>query len=331
VRSVPAGSYDRLSSREALWRAWLLCCRGKRRQPRIAEFDLDADHHVCELHRTLRAGSFQPGRYRLQVVHDPKTRLVAAPQLRDRIVQTSLLNEIGPAYERSFIDQSYACCTGRGPQRAVLAYLANTRRFRFRISLDVRRYFASIHQETLLRLFSRRLRDSRTLGLIEAMVRAGGEVYRSPLARQALNLAMAPISPGCGLPLGSYLSHWSGGLYLDGLDHCAKRCLKVPGYLRYMDDLVLFGDDPAYLEDAREAIRSWLREQRRLELKSRRDGVQPTAQPSTYLGFRVSRAGVLPGPKAKRRLRQRLAAADSMQGETLQRCLTSYRGLLLSI
>jgi RNA-directed DNA polymerase len=215
--------------------------------------------------------------------------------------------------------------------RAVLAYLACTRRFRFRISLDVRRYFASIHHETLLRLFARRLHDPRTLGLVVAMLRSGGEVYRSSLARQALNLAADPVPEGCGLPLGSYLSHWSGGLYLDGLDHRATRYLKVPGYLRYMDDIVLFSDDAAFLEAAREAVRSWLREERRLELKSRRSGVQPTSQPSTYLGFRVSRAGVLPGPKAKRRIRQRLAAADGMSGETLQRCLTAYRGLLLSL
>jgi RNA-directed DNA polymerase len=331
MRSVPAGSFDRLSRLEALWRAWLLCRRGKRRQPRIADFDLDADHHVCQLHRNLRSSSYVPGSYRLQIVHDPKTRLVAAPQLRDRIVQTALLNEIGPTYESSFIDQSYACCAGRGPLRAVLAYLAFTRRFRFRISLDVRRYFASIHHEILLGLFSRRLRDARTLGLLAAMLQAGGKVYRSPLAVEALNLASDPVPAGCGLPLGSYLSHWSGGLYLDGLDHHVKRSLGVAGYLRYMDDIVLFSDDSPSLQQARESIRSWLREERRLDLKARRDGVQPTTQPSTYLGFRVSRAGVLPGPKAKMRLKQRLAAADSMKGETLQRCLTSYRGLLLSI
>lgn len=127
------------------------------------------------------------------------------------------------------------------------------------------------------------------------------------------------------------LSHWSGALYLDGLDHFVKRSLKVPGYLRYMDDFVLFGDDPAALEAAREAIRAWLLHERGLELKRRRDAVQPTTQPATYLGFRVSRAGILPGPKAKRRLKERLALADTLATDRLERCLTSYRGLLLSL
>lgn len=331
MRSVPAGSFDRLTSLECLWRAWLLCRRGKRRQPRIAAFDLDADQHICRLHRELRDGSYRPGPYRLQLIHDPKTRLVAAPALRDRIVQTALLTEIGPTYEQGFLDQSYACRTGRGPQRAILTYLAWSRRCAFRVALDVRRYFASIQLDILLGLFARRLRDARTLELIEAFLQGGTAVYRSPLARAALGLDAEPLPVGCGLPLGSYLSHWSGALYLDGLDHFAKRSLKVPGYLRYMDDFVLFGDHPALLEEAREAIREWLQKERGLELKRRRDGVQPTAQPATYLGFRVSRAGVLPGPKIKRRLKERLVLADAMETDRLERCLTSYRGLLLSL
>lgn len=331
MRSVPAGSFDRLSSLEALWRAWLACRRGKRRQPRVAEFDLDADRHVCRLHHALRTGSFHPGAYRLQVIYDPKKRLVAAPSLRDRIVQTALLTEIGPTYERGFIDQNYACCTGRGPQRALLAHLGCMRRYRFRLALDVRRYFASIHHSTLLQLFARRLRDTETLGLLEQLVRAGGAVYRTRLAREALGLVDDPIPEGCGLPLGAFLSHWSGALYLDGLDHFVKRTLKVAGYLRYMDDLTLFGDDRSRLEAHREAIRDWLQAERGLELKARRDGVQPTAQACTYLGYRVSRAGLLPGPKAKRRLKERLASADAMGPERLQRSLTAYRGLLLSL
>jgi len=110
-----------------------------------------------------------------------------------------------------------------------------------------------------------------------------------------------------------------------------KRSLKVAGYLRYMDDLVLFGDKPALLEEAREANRERLRRERGLELKRRLDGVQPAAQPATYLGFRVSRAGVLPGPRAKRRLRERLSQADAIEAGRLERTLVSYRGLLLSL
>ena len=311
--------------------AWLRYCRDKRRRQRVALFDIRADRHVCRLHRQLRNGQYRPGRYTVWVIRDPKTRVVAAPAMADRVVQRALLDEIGPVYERSFIEHSYAVGTGRGPQRAVLAYLKWLRRYRYRLSLDIRRYFLSIHHDTLVELFERRLRDARTVWLIREMIAAGGQVYRRPVAIQALGLEQEPVPTGCGLPLGGYLSHWSGGLYLDGLDHFVKRRLRIPGYLRYMDDFSLFGDDAAGLERAREEIRGWLGSERHLALKGRRDGVQPTSQPSTFLGFRVSRAGVLPGPKARRRLRARLRAAESLGPRRLERSLRSYRGMMLSL
>ena len=312
MRSVPAGSFARLSSLPALWEAWLQCRRRKRRQPRIATFDLDADTHVLRLQRTLARDAYRPAAYRLTVVHDPKTRLVAAPAIVDRIVQQALLNEIGASYERGFIDHSYACGVGRGPQRAVLKYLEWTRRYRYRLSLDVRRYFAAVDHATLYGLFAHRLDDRRTLALIADLLAAGGAVYQSPLARSLPEFALHPVAAGCGIPLGGYLSHWSGALYLDGLDHYVKRTLKVAAYLRYMDDFSVFGDDRLALEDAGAAIGEWLHAERGLALKRQNEAVQPTTQASTFLGFRVSRSGLLPGPKARRRLAQRLQQADAL-------------------
>ena len=331
MRSVPSASFQCLSSPEGLWSAWLQCRRGKRRQPAIAQFDLNADRAVFALSRQLCSGRYQPQTPRVKLVYDPKPRLVAAPAIADRIVQTALLNAIAPTYEQGFIDQSYACCSGRGPHRAVLAYLQLSRRYDFRLQLDIRRYFASINHAVLYGLFAHRLHDRQTLGLIETLLHSGGAVYAHEETRRLLGLGEDFPRSGVGMPLGAHLSHWSGGLYLDGLDHFIKRDLKFRGYLRYMDDFSLFHDDPARLEAAREAVPEWLLTERRLRLKDPVAPVQSTRQASSYLGFRVSRAGLAPGPKAKRRLRQRLRQAEAMGGVRLTKGLQAYRGLLLSI
>ncbi len=328
MRSVPAGSFERLSSPEGLWRAWRQYRRGKSRQPRVAAFDLDADTHVFALHRQLRDGSYRPGRYDVSVIRDPKIRFIAAPALRDRVLQQALIDDIGNYYERGFIDDSYACCSGRGPHRAVLRYLGWTRKFRHRLSLDVRRYFLSIHRPTLCELIGRRLRDARTRELVELLLDHGGTVYRHPLAIETLNLPADPLPPDAGLPIGSYLSQWSGALYLDGLDHFVKRQLKIHAYLRFMDDVSLFSDDPEQLIECRETIAGWLQEQRRLTLNPKRWQVLPTAQPSIFLGYRVSRAGLIPGRKLMRRMRKRLRALRDQDPERLTRSLRSYRGLM---
>ncbi len=177
MRRIPSGSFERLSSTEALWRAWQACRRGKRRHPNIAAFDLDADRHVLRLMRELRSGYYAPGPWRLRLIHDPKPCLIAAPEIRDRIVHRALLNEIGPIFERSFIEHSYTGAKGRGPHRAVLQYLGSLRRYSFRLHLDIRKYFQSIHLPTLEGLLLAALQDARTRDLIRELLKAGQRVY----------------------------------------------------------------------------------------------------------------------------------------------------------
>ena len=326
MRSVPSGSFERLSAPESLWRAFREHIRGKGRRPGVARFNLDADRHVFALHRALMAGSYQPDRFAQMIVRDPKTRLISTPSLRDRVLHQAMISELAPHYEPSFIEHSYACRVGLGPQRAVLQHRALGRRFRFCVALDIRRCFPSIDHGVLLELVLRRLRDPRTRALLTMLIRAGGDVYRTPLAVRVLGLDADPLVPGTGLPIGSLLSQWSANLYLDGLDHQIKRVLKVPGYLRYMDDFILFADDRGFLRAAQAAVAVWLETHRRLALKDLSAHVHQTREPCTVLGFRLG-ASVRPGKKMTRRLRGKVRAAAARGPSALARTVRSYRAL----
>ena len=50
-----------------------------------------------------------------------------------------------------------------------------------------------------------------------------------------------------GLPIGNLTSQFFANVYLNPLDHFVKHELRVKGYVRYMDDFLLFGDDRAAL------------------------------------------------------------------------------------
>ena len=327
MRSVPAGSFSRLSAVASLWRAWREYSRGKGRWPAVAQFALDADTAIFALHRDLRAGRYLSDRYSQHVIHDPKTRLISAPSLRDRVLHQAVVGEIGPVFVRGFIHDSYACRPGRGPQRAILRYLHWTRRYRWRMTIDVRRYFPSVQHETLIALLKRRIRDRDTRALVAELVRSGGEVYRTPLAARVMGLDTVP-PPGTGLPIGSCFSQFAANLYLSAADHFIKRDLRIRGYLRYMDDATLFADDAALLDDARAAITEWLAAERGLAVNPRSGHIVPAAEPSVYLGYRVSRAGLSPGRKMRRRMRRNLRAAAE-RGEHALRCsLASYQALV---
>jgi hypothetical protein len=295
----------------------------------MAWFDIDADRHILRLHRELAGQSYAPNPWRLRIIRDPKIRLIAAPSIRDRIVHRALLDEIGPWYERSYIDHSYTGGLGRGPHRAVLQFLAWMRRYRYRLHLDISRYFLSIRHPVLCGLLEHRLRDADTRWLIHQLLEAGAGVYRTPIAVRTLELDKQPVAEHCGLPLGSYLSQWAGTFYLDGLDHFVKRELKIRGYLRYMDDFVLFGDSKTDLKEAELEIEAWLAQNRGLGLNPRHRMIRSCQEPAVFLGYRISRAGTNSSRKLRRHMKHNLRRAAERGPEALQRTLASYKGFMV--
>ena len=58
-----------------------------------------------------------------------------------------------------------------------------------------------------------------------------------------------------GLPIGALTSQHLANCYLGAFDRFVKETLRVRGYVRYMDDLVLWGDSPASLRSIAEKLK----------------------------------------------------------------------------
>lgn len=81
--------------------------------------------------------------------------------------------------------------------------------------------------------------------------------------------------------------------------------------------------------EARDAIAAWLAAQRALKLNPKHVAIEPTQTPAVLLGYRVSRAGISPSRKLRRRFRSKLRMVSSRGEAALCRTIQSYRGLLL--
>ena len=170
------------------------------------------------------------------------------------------------------------------------------------LHLDIRAYFPSVDPDRLLLLLEERVHDARFLEVVARVLEAGRGMYDAPEARRFLRLP-ADHPAGRGLPIGAYTSQvLASWLYLDALDHHVKRRLKVPGYVRYVDDLIVFGDRERDLRRWRAEIATWLREERSLELKHPGAPILPCSGPLIALGHRVTRGGIGPTGRALRRL-----------------------------
>ncbi|MEM7678313.1 MAG: hypothetical protein AAF449_20160, partial [Myxococcota bacterium] len=160
-RRVPARAFDAMSELPALWAAWRRARKGKRRSLPAATFEIDAERHLVGLRRALQTGRYRPRPYQVRIIRDPKVRAIVLADFSDRVVHQALHHEVAPWFERSYIDHSYACRPGRGTHRAALRYLAMSRKHRYRLTLDVRRYFLSISHDRLLALIFARIEEPR--------------------------------------------------------------------------------------------------------------------------------------------------------------------------
>lgn len=225
----------------------------------MAAFEHRLEDQLAALRQELREQSYRPGPYRSFYIREPKRRLISAPPFRDRVVHHALVNVIEPVFERSFIRDSYANRREKGTHRALARCQELARRFSTVLQLDLRQFFPSIDHAILRTVLAKKIRDASVLWLIDRILASGEGVLS-----EAYDMVYFPgddlfaIDRPRGLPIGNLTSQFWGNVYLNPIDHFVKRELRCQGYVRYVDDLLLFGEDKTALWEAKEALRERL-------------------------------------------------------------------------
>lgn len=240
--------YQQLHSWQNLVQAYRSASKGKRGHPNVAAFEHHLEENLIELQRDLRQFSYQPERYTSFYIHEPKRRLISAAPFRDRVVHHALCQLIEPIFERSFIFDSYANRVGKGTHRALDRCQQFARRYGYVLPCDIKQFFPSIDHAVLRQMLERKLKDEGVLWLIDQILASGvgvlAEEYQMVyFAGDDLFAVMRPR----GLPIGNLTSQFWGNVYLNAFDHFVQRELGVCGYVRYVDDFLLFGNDKKQL------------------------------------------------------------------------------------
>ena len=277
--------FDQLTSWPNLLLAFRKAAKGKRGKPAAAAFEYRLEDNLLQLQRELRRQTYQPGGYASFMIHDPKRRLISAAPFRDRVVHHALCNLIEPLFERSFIDDSYANRVGKGhPPR-----LRSLPAVRTAVSLCPANgrapFFPSIDHAILLQILERKLRDPGVQRLCRQILASGAGVLD-----EAYDMVyfpgddlLAALRPR-GLPIGNLTSQFWANVYLNPIDHFIKRELRCKGYVRYVDDLLLFHDD------SKGALWDW-KEQLSRRMATQRLTLHPGSHPRPvtegipFLGF----------------------------------------------
>jgi RNA-directed DNA polymerase len=309
--------YEQVCTWENFNLAWRKAARGKRGREPAASFEYRLEDNLLRLQQELRDGTYRPGPYTSFYIHDPKHRLISAAPFRDRVVHHALCNVIEPFFERRFIADSYANRVGKGTHRALDRCQAFARRYRYVLQCDVRQFFPSIDHAILKGVLGRVIDDPDVMWLVERILESGVGVLS-----EAYEMAWFPgddlfaVGRPRGLPIGNLTSQFWANCFLDPFDHFVKRelrcCKQRGGYLRYVDDFLLFADDKPTLWAWRAAVLARLA-RLRLTIHERRAHPRPVTEGIPFLGFTVF--------PAERRLKRRKGIAYRRR---LQALLAAY-------
>ena len=240
--------WTQVTSLENLVEAARAAMRGKRGKASGASFFGQWETEVVTLERELREGVYRPGAYHYFKISEPKPRVIAAAPFRDRVVHHALVRVLEPLFEPRFIEDSYACRKGRGNHAGMRRALHFSQRHPWVLKCDIRQYFPSIRHDLMLEKIERVVGDKKVLGLIgqileshvqsvEQVWQPGGSLFDVKELRR-------------GLPIGNLTSQFFANIFLDEFDPFVKQDLRVKGYVRYVDDFLLFAK-------SREQAREW--------------------------------------------------------------------------
>lgn len=261
------GLYQRATSLEALHQGYLDARKGKRARFACHAFERRLGAQLSDLADRLADGTYTPKPYNTFMVYEPKPREISAPAFRDRVVQHAVYSIIQPIFDRTFIDQSFACRPGTGTHAAadyVQQAMQQSGPNSYTLHLDVRRFYYSIDRDILRMLVERKIKDGRLVDLM---------------------MAFAQMPTPVGLPIGNLLSQLHALVYLNPVDHYIKRELGVRRYCRYVDDLLLLDLSREQAFAYRDSVEQYLGDKLHLQLS--KATIAPTRRGVNFVGYRT--------------------------------------------
>lgn len=188
---------------------------------------------LTEIQQELKSGTYLPMRNRVKYIskgNGKKTRELAIPTIKDRIVQGAIKLILEPVFEADFQPGSFGYRPKRTAHQAIekVANAIVEEKTRV-IDIDLKSYFDTIRHDILLSKVARRIRDDKVMHLLKLVLRANGKR---------------------GVPQGSVISPLLSNIYLNELDKMLEKASDVTRegkythitYTRWADDLVILVD-----------------------------------------------------------------------------------------
>lgn len=265
--------YSQIYDMENLRLAHKNAQKGKGWYKEVKMVNANPDYYLKILQESLMNKTYNTSEYETFVKNDSgKERLIyKLPYFPDRICQWAILQVIEPMLLKNFIPDTFSAIPGKGihsalhrVENAIQNDVVGTQ---YCLKIDAKKFYPSINHDILKQKYRRLFKDKDLLWLLDEIIDS---------------------TPGdTGIPIGNYISQYSGNFYFSQFDHWIKEDKHVKHYFRYMDDIVIFGKSKEELHQLRKDIDVYFRTKMKLKIKENWQIFPTFVRGVDFVGYRT--------------------------------------------
>lgn len=303
--------FEDVISLDNLLDAWKEFVRGKRSKKDVQEFSLRLMDNIFSLYNDLTNLTYKHGGYQAFNISDPKPRNIHKATVRDRLLHHAIYHKLYPFFDKTFIADSFSCRIDKGTHKALNRFQSfackvskNNTKTCWILKCDIKKFFANIDHDILLKILSEYVPDKNILWLLNEII------------------SSFATKPKVGLPLGNLTSQLLVNIYMNEFDQFIKHKLKVKYYIRYADDFVVLSENRNWLEEQIQPIQNFLDKKLKLTIHPAKIFIKTHASGIDFLGWVHFPDHRILRTTTKRRMMKKIQKSPTPE------TLNSYLGLL---
>ena len=301
--------FNSICSMDNLYRAYQNAKSGKGWYKEVKQIEKRPFYYLAGLQYMLKNHLFKTSEYEIFILNEGKKKrdVYKLPFFPDRIAQWAILQVIEPFLVANMTADTYSAIPGKGIQPIVndlrgyyktkrvdgkkksvwvpSILLTDEENTRYCYKIDLHHYYQSINHEVLKQKFRKVFKDPELLWLLDEIADSINTATEEDLIELSLS-GEIKVDPNTGIPIGNYMSQYSGNFYLSSFDHWVKEELHVKHYYRYMDDVVIFASSKEELHEIHRKVTAYTRDYLHLNIKGNYQIFPTKVRGVDFVGYR---------------------------------------------
>lgn len=301
--------FNSICSMDNLYRAYQNAKSGKGWYKEVKQIEKRPFYYLAGLQYMLKNHLFKTSEYEIFILNEGKKKrdVYKLPFFPDRIAQWAILQVIEPFLVANMTADTYSAIPGKGIQPIVndlrgyyktkrvdgkkksvwvpSILLSDEENTRYCYKIDLHHYYQFINHEVLKQKFRKVFKDPELLWLLDEIADSINTATEEDLIELSLS-GEIEVDPNTGIPIGNYMSQYSGNFYLSSFDHWVKEELHVKHYYRYMDDVVIFASSKEELHEIHRKVTAYTRDYLHLNIKGNYQIFPTKVRGVDFVGYR---------------------------------------------